>query len=52
MEGYQRSGNTLYYTYPNGKTYMIGQSKLLKNYDKIMSQFKKDSDQLEDWDYL
>jgi len=56
MTGYERSGNTLYYTYPNGKTIMVGQSKLLENYDKIMSQFKygkksMEEEQLSGWNY-
>ena len=38
--GYKRSGNTLYYTFPNGKTVMIGQSQMLEHYDKIVGQFK------------
>jgi len=53
-EGYKRSGNTLYYTYPNGRTIMVGQSPLLENYDQIMAKFKnkKIDETLTDWNYL
>ena len=37
--GIKRSGGTLYYTFPNGKTIRVGSSRLLRNYENIMGQF-------------
>ena len=44
MIGYKRSGNSLYFEYPNGKMIMVGQSKMIENFDNIFKEFNTGKD--------